>query len=172
MLSDGLNREHKWVEGYEGLYSVTTDGRVYSHSRLVNLENSSRLVKGRWLKETKSSNGYLTVTLYKDWIRKTFQIHQLVARAFLENEEQLPYVNHKDEDKYNNSVDNLEWCTPQYNSEYILSKTIKLLKDGDIIEIFNMSKFCRDNGLSLSSMKRVSYGQKTSYRGYTKYEES
>ena len=62
--------------------------------------------------------GYLRVNLCKDNKVKQYQIHRLVATAFLPNENNYPYINHKDENPSNNRVDNLEWCTPKYNANY------------------------------------------------------
>ena len=66
------------------------------------------------LKQTNTYNGYKTVSLKN----KKYRVHRLVAEAFLDNNENLPYVNHKDENKENNNVDNLEWCTASYNLNY------------------------------------------------------
>lgn len=64
------------------------------------------------------NNGYLSVELFKNKTRKRLLIHRLVAQAFIPNLDNLPQVNHKDENRQNNEVDNLEWCTPKYNMNY------------------------------------------------------
>lgn len=88
-------------------YSISTKGRVRNDST------------GRILKRTLHSNGYLQVTLCSKTEKPIHPtIHVLVALAFIPNPNNLPEVNHKDEDKTNPNVDNLEWCTPKYNNNY------------------------------------------------------
>lgn len=98
--------EWKNVIGYEGLYEVSNKGNV----RNVRRNTLLKLSKNRY--------GYIQVYLYKNGIRKGFRVHRLVAEAFLSNPDNLPQVNHKDEDKTNNNVDNLEWCDQKYNVNY------------------------------------------------------
>ena len=93
----------KKIEGYEG-YEVSNEGRVRGDKGV--------------LKKEKTRCGYLRVTLYKDGKQKHFQIHRLVAAAFCSNPEYLPCVNHKNEDKTDNRVENLEWCSHKYNINY------------------------------------------------------
>ena len=100
--------EWKNIEGYEGKYQVSNEGRIKS------LCNN----KEKILKPASYKNGYLYVKLYKNCEYKRFSIHRLVAAAFIPNQDNLPQVNHKDEDKTNNNVSNLEWCTAKYNSNY------------------------------------------------------
>lgn len=104
----------KEVEGYEGLYEVSNLGRVRS---LVDNHGSVRK-EPKVLKGEKKRDGYLFVILYKDGKRKTFSVHRLVANAFIPNPQNLREVNHKDEDKTNNRVQNLEWCSHEYNNNY------------------------------------------------------
>ena len=93
------------IQGYEGLYEVDTEGNVFS-------------TKGFALSPKNGKRGYKTVALVKDKHQCTKTIHRLVAMAFIPNPDNLPQVNHKDEDKHNYHVDNLEWCTPKYNANY------------------------------------------------------
>lgn len=95
----------KEIEGYKGLYEVSTLGMVRSLTRNKMLNSEIRC-------------GYKRVTLTKGKTKKHFLVHRLVAKAFLPNPDNLPEVNHRDEDKINNHVTNLEWCTRLYNNNY------------------------------------------------------
>ena len=96
----------KDIIGYEGKYAITEGGNVWSYQ------------SKRFLATSTHRNGYLKVSLWKDNKQKTFFIHRLVAEAFIPNPNNLPQVNHKDEDKTNNNVWNLEWCDRRYNMNY------------------------------------------------------
>ena len=96
----------KDVVGYEGLYAVTSCGKVWSYRNECFLKPKTR---GR---------GYLTVNLWKDGGFKTKRIHRLVAEAYIPNPDNLPQVNHRDENKTNNCLQNLEWCDASYNNNY------------------------------------------------------
>ena len=97
----------KDVVGYEGLYEVSNFGNVRSLFRYK-----------KKLKWNICNNRYATVQLFKNKVGKRLLVHRLVAEAFLANPEKLPIVNHKDENKLNNYVNNLEWCTQGYNLSY------------------------------------------------------
>lgn len=103
----------KDIEGYEGLYQVSTLGRVRSFHTYNYSGSTPRILKPR-----RQPAGYLFVQLSKDKVNTQYTIHRLVASTFIPNPEDLPQVNHKDEDKTNNCVENLEWCTAKYNSNY------------------------------------------------------
>ena len=107
------------VVGYEGLYEVSSYGRVRSLDRYVkSCYEAYRLHKGKVLSPGKDKDGYLFVNLYCNGkVHKRFA-HRLAAQAFISNPDNLPMVNHKDEDKTNNSVENLEWCNAKYNNTY------------------------------------------------------
>ena len=98
--------EWKNVIGYEGLYEVS------------NIGNVKNVRRNTLLKLSKTNDGYIQVSLYKNGIRTGLRVHRLVAEAFLPNPDGLPLVNHKNEDKSDNSVENLEWCTAKYNTNY------------------------------------------------------
>ena len=106
-----MNEIWKYIDGYEGLYKVSNLGRVKSL-------NYRRSGKERMLKPGNTGDGYLFVILYKNGKIKYFTIHRLVANAFLENPDHKSDVNHKDENKTNNRVDNLEWVTRKENINY------------------------------------------------------
>ena len=96
----------KDIQGYEGMYAVTSCGKVYSHK------------SKKFLKPVKNNAGYSVVCLHKDGEQKNYYIHRLVAEAYLPNPEELSQVNHKDENKENNALPNLEWCDGSYNINY------------------------------------------------------
>lgn len=99
----------KDIPGYEGLYQVSNLGKVKS---LYNYRGIGNLLK------PKLKNNYYQVGLRKNNIRKWVSIHRLVAKTFISNPNNLPQVNHKDENKLNNNADNLEWCSALYNNIY------------------------------------------------------
>lgn len=102
----------KDIEGYESLYQVSNLGNVKSL-------NYNKTKKERLLKLTKNKDGYLQVNLHKEGKAKIYRVHRLVALAFIPNNDKTKdQVNHIDEDKTNNRVENLEWCTREYNHNY------------------------------------------------------
>lgn len=103
----------KDIEGYEGLYQVSNLGRVRSLNFRGNTHKQSLLKQS-----IKKKNGYAQVTLCKNGKQKIYLVHQLVALMFLDNTNNYPIINHKDENKTNNNVNNLEWCSYKYNSNY------------------------------------------------------
>ena len=105
------NEIWKDIQGYEGKYQISNMGRFKSL-------NYRRTGKEKILEGYPDKDGYLFVQLWKDGKGKNCRINRLVAQAFLENPQNLPEVNHKDEDKTNNTVDNLEWCNHIYNQYY------------------------------------------------------
>lgn len=108
----------KDVVGYEGFYQVSNKGNVRSVDREVKCSNSTRFYKGKTLSPCIDDKGYARVLLAIAGRHKSCQVHRLVATAFLDNENNLPEINHKDENPMNNCVDNLEWCSKVYNLEY------------------------------------------------------
>lgn len=125
----------KDIKGYEGLYQISNLGRVKSFPRAG--------TKGGILKQFTNGHGYTTVSLFKDKLLKTYLVHRLVGNHFLENPDNLPQINHKDENRKNSCVTNLEWCTCKYNNNYG-SKNTKLSKkvaqydlNGNFIRIYD-----------------------------------
>ena len=105
--------EEEWrdIAGYEGLYMVSNLGRVKSL-------NYNRTGQERTLKVAKNRYGYLYVNLSNGGISKNYTIHRLVAVTFLPNPENYNEINHKDENKENNCVQNLEWCSRKFNCNF------------------------------------------------------
>lgn len=117
----------KWenVKGYEKYYEVSNQGRVKS-------KRTNRI-----LSQTIRGRGYWGVALNIDGKQKQVYVHRLVAEAFIENKDNLPCVNHRDEDKNNNRVGNLEWCSYSYNNNYgtRLSRIAEKLRGSKASEI-------------------------------------
>ena len=112
--------EEVWkdIEGYEGLYQVSNYGRIKSLSR-IDARGHKR--KEKILKLIHDKDGYLLVNLYKNNKVKIHSVHRVVAQAFIPNPDNLPEVNHKIdnfEHRSDNRVENLEWCTHEYNCNY------------------------------------------------------
>lgn len=105
----------KDIKGYEGLYQVSSLGRV---KRILFKNKMVEKKEDKVLKPFQSKKGYLQVTLCKNNKTKLFNIHRLVAEAFIDNPDNLPQVNHRDENKENNKINNLEFCTSKYNHNY------------------------------------------------------
>lgn len=103
----------KDIKNYEGLYQVSNLGNV---KRIKFINNKVQKQKEYLLKPLK--NVYLQVALSKNGKVKRKNIHRLVAEAFIPNSNNYNCVNHKDENKHNNNIDNLEWCTHKYNMNY------------------------------------------------------
>lgn len=102
----------KDVVGYEGLYQISNYGILRS------LKDKNGVARIRNLKYQKNTKGYFITRIYKNRTGKTVTIHRLVATAFIPNPHNYPMINHKDEDKTNNCVWNLEWCDAKYNANY------------------------------------------------------
>lgn len=101
------------IKGYEGLYQISNFGNIKG------------LKYQKILTPKKRNDGYLNIQLYKNNKRKKFFIHRLVAETFLENPKKYPCVNHIDENKQNNNLINLEFCSIKYNNRYSLYKSNK-----------------------------------------------
>ena len=110
----------KDIEGYEGLYQVSNMGRVKSVERTIwnSGKGCYKTVHERILKAEINNSGYLLVGLSKGGKVKLCSIHRLVAEAFIPNIDNLPCINHKDENKVNNHMENLEWVTYKENNNY------------------------------------------------------
>ena len=112
--------EWKDIEGYEGLYQVSSLGRIKSFDRIIKYKKNNKIItylkKGRIMKPHNNGRDYLNVSLIKDGnIQKHLYIHIIVAKAFIPNPYNLEQVNHKNFNKTDNRVENLEWCTRKNN---------------------------------------------------------
>ena len=178
-----MDEVYKDIEGYEGLYQVSNLGNVKS------LVNNKGVAREKILK-TAISNGYKIVMLYRNKTRKTYLVHRLVAQAFIENNNNYPCINHKDECKINNSVENIEWCTNKYNSNFgtrnararkaiskantnnpKISKAVGAFKNGELVLTFPSTREARRQGFcqfSVSACCRNCYIRDGNnvYRGF------
>lgn len=165
----------KDIVGYEGLYQVSNMGRVKS------LGNDGAR-KEKILKPITNGQGYLLVCLCKDGKTKNFRIHRLVALHFIPNPNNLPTVNHLDEDKNNNCVTNLEWCSSEYNHNYgtrnqrvsekmtngKLSIPIVQLdpSSNKVLNVYPSTMEAERNGFYHSSIAKCIKGRYKTHRGY------
>lgn len=109
----------KDINGYEGFYQISNKGNVRSLTRVfARSDGKVKTFQGRMLKQGTNQSGYRYVNLSRNSKPYSARVHRLVAQAFITNVHLLPCINHKDEDKQNNAVENLEWCTFQYNNTY------------------------------------------------------
>lgn len=108
----------KVIEDYPN-YSISDTGIVKrnNYTRIDTIGRKTN-VKEMFLKSEIDKDGYYRVALYKNKKAKLIPVHRLVAEAFIENESNLPCINHKNENKLDNNIDNLEWCTFSYNNNY------------------------------------------------------
>lgn len=123
----------KDIPGFEGRYAITSCGKVWSHLR------------EKFLNLREDKYGYLRVGLYKDGKQQTFLVHRLVALTYIPNPKNLPLTNHKDENKKNNSVNNLEWCDQWYNLTYSRNREKALSKGVDFKIMKKETKETKEN---------------------------
>lgn len=164
-----LIEEWRPIQEYEGLYEVSDWGRVKSAKKI--------------LKPHQNKKGYFLVGLYKNAKMTMKRIHRLVAENFIPNPQNLPQVNHKDEDKANNCVENLEWCSNEYNSNYgtrlyrihksnlnnpKLSKTVyQYTLDGKLVAIWvSASEAARQLGYSQSCITDCCNNKRKTHKGF------
>lgn len=110
----------KDVEGYEGLYQISNLGRIknYEKIRSIGKTKNKKIYPEGIMKQSKSNKSYFYIIFSKNGIDRTFTVHRLVAKHFIENTSNLPCVNHIDSNKANNNASNLEWVTYSYNSKH------------------------------------------------------
>ena len=165
------NENWKAISGYEGLYEVSDMGRVKSL-------NYNHTGKEKILKPKKSHCGYLNVNICKDGHAKSVRIHRLVATAFISNPNNLETINHKDEDKTNNTVDNLEWMSQKDNNNYgthnkrvseSLSKQVQMFDKytGELLATFpSLMEAERVTGIDDGNISKCCLGKIKSAGGY------
>ena len=152
----------KEIKGYEGLYQVSNLGRVRSRNGLIHLNTNNY--------------GYKHVTLSKSNIQKTALVHRLVAEAFIENPFELPQINHKDGNKNNNAVINLEWTTQKDNNRHAIKTNLRKAKrillvdsENNIVKEFNNRMEINDflgRQVCQDSITRCCNGKRKTAYGY------
>lgn len=143
------------IEGYEDVYQVSSHGRIRH--------------KKKGLKLFSEVNGYYKVCLYDKEKRKYihYRVHRLVAKAFIENPNNYKEVNHIDEDKHNNNVSNLEWCSREQNlihsiktNKFKVSKVVQCDMSGNVLKVYNSaSEAERETGIPRTHICKVVLGR-------------
>lgn len=128
--------EWKYAKGYEGLYEVSSLGRIRSVDRYVNNNGNDIFKKGKILKPYRKDNGYLQCSLYKNRKHYMPYLHKLIAESFIPNPKELDEVNHINHDKNDCSIKNLEWVTHEENMHKMF----------DFYDIHKIKKYCVDCG--------------------------
>ena len=147
----------KPIKDYEG-YFINERGEVWS-----TVKNPHRM-----LKQANDGRGYKNVTVYSNSMKKIYKVHRLVAEAYISNPLNLPVVNHINGVKNDNRVENLEWTTQQRNSELANAKMhlVEVIATGEVLEVFNIKKWCRDNGLHYCLLWGTKKPQHHQHKGY------
>lgn len=162
--------EWRDIEGYEGLYQISNQGRLKSLKRVIPLHgknqfsefDAQKTIQERIMNVSINGYGYCQSSLYKNGKFKTKLIHQLVARAFIPNPENKPTVNHIDGDKTNNCVDNLEWATSKEQTQHLMKelgfKSVISDKCRKRQIELHKKKVKRSDGMIFNSIKEASFG--------------
>lgn len=174
-----MNMKEQWkdIEGFDGLYQVSTLGRVKRVEREI-MQFNHQLQKEipiiypkKYLKAEVLERGYRRVTLSVGNIQKKFAVHRLVAMAFLPNPEGKPHVHHKNHVSHDNRLVNLEWVTPIENETYKWATMQPMIKtitpDGEVKTYYTQMECARDLKIPRNGIQRCLSGEVDSYRGYT-----
>ncbi len=152
----------KYIKGFSD-YQIDNTGRI----------KSFKLGKIRILKPITNNHGYLRIELYKNKVAKAFSVHRLVSEAFIPNPENKPQVNHKDGNKLNNNVENLEWVTNNENYSHSVIKNLvsshpKRVLCIEMNKVFtSITEASRILNIDRSNIKQVILGKRKSARGLT-----
>ena len=180
--------EWRDVVGYEGLYMVSSFGRVVSLSRPYNNNGGTSFTKNRILSPRLNSGGYYQVAFAINGKMKQPHIHKLVAEAFIPNPDSYPQADHIDCDKLNNRVDNLRWCTQSMNNQNPLTKARRKanihltaqkireanskpvvrisLKDENNIKVYPSATYAQIDGFCQSSISANCLRKYKQHKGY------
>lgn len=174
-----LLEEWRPIRHYEGIYEISDWGNVVSL-------NYNKTKKRCLLRKKINKYGYVQVNLSMNGKCKTFLIHRLVAEAFIPIPEELQHligskdleINHKDENKTNNNVDNLEWCERKYNMNYgtrterTSKKVYQYTLDGELVNIWKSTQECGRNGYNHRTISECCLGKRKTHKGFIwRYEE-
>jgi len=174
----------KDVKGYEGFYKVSNMGRVKSLEREV-LYSNGRIHKygERILSTFTNKKGYITVCLCKNGVCKVKRLHQVVLSAFYDRPQGMDSINHKDENKANNRLDNLEYCTSEYNLNYGTraerisrkqindknrsTKVCQYTKEGQLVSIYpSIKEAMRQTGADVRRISACCNGYRKTEKGF------
>ena len=152
------------IVDHEGVYQISNYGNV------------KNILRNKVLKPWDNGNGYAYISLVKNGKTFKYGIHRLVCNHFLSNCDNLKEVNHKDGNKFNNNLSNLEWCTPSHNGYHRQTMldnkreaTFHFLNpEGLEVHIVNLTRYCRDNNISVGMMFLLNRGKVKSFKGWTK----
>lgn len=177
-----MTEEWRDIQGYEGFYQVSNLGKVRSLPRIdrgisILGKPYTRKLKGRELSQQTDIGGYRTVPLSKNGKQRHYMVHRLVADAFISKPSDNLVINHKDMVRHNNCVENLEWCTQQYNVHYggaverqhaMISKAVyQMTMEGEIIaKYLSFAEASKAVGVDKSNIIRAAKGQIGQSGGY------
>ena len=159
---------------YEGLYKVSNLGRILN----LNYRNTG---KSKLMTPSENTDGYFKINLRKNGETKTCYVHRLIAQTFIPNPENKPEINHIDEDKTNNRVDNLEWKWHKDNINHgthnersaktrtngkLSKRVLQLSLDGELIREWESTQECGRNGFDQSAVAACCRGERKTHKGF------
>ena len=161
-------KEHPIHKGY----FISRDGKVYTNLRKITPKGvypcrvyyEPDYTTDPRLLSVRESSGYKTVSVRC----KNKLVHRLVAETYIENPENLPEVNHVNRDKSDNGVGNLEWCDRWHQMEHASAITVPVecIRTGDVFDVYNLTKWCRENNLDHGAMCKTRTGERKQHKGY------
>lgn len=171
----------KDIPNYEGLYVISNYGNIKSVTRTVRFGRGFKTYESQYLKYQEDKDGYFRVGLSKNGKKKRYRVNRLVALTFIKNENNLPVVNHKDGNKQNNYVDNLEWVTNSENDLHAFKTGLRVAHDGGasknvvqldmktlkvINEYKSISEASRKTGISIQMISYCCNGKCKTGKGF------
>ena len=174
------NEVWKDIPNYEGIYKASNFGRIKMVKRTLIDSLGKKINKKEHILKPRTGNRYYMIALYKNGKREDLLLHRVIAQTFIPNPENKPFVNHKDENCFNNCSDNLMWCTQKENMNWgtineRMSKNSKSKRkvnqydmDGNYIKTWDcMTDFYKSKGLKLKTgIIECCKGRRQSHMGY------